>query len=97
MLPFDYIPDPQPPQSGVQSILSATVLTVALVLGEFTMASLDQYQTFQPWIVSFDQDNAQVSVAASVLSLLVTWGLLMLILSLDLRRTRRSGHLKEAS
>jgi putative spermidine/putrescine transport system permease protein len=79
------------------AILSATVLTVALVLGEFTMASLDQYQTFQPWIVSFDQDNAQVSVAASVLSLLVTWGLLMLILSLDLRRTRRTGHLKEAS
>jgi putative spermidine/putrescine transport system permease protein len=79
------------------AILSATVLTVALVLGEFTMASLDQYQTFQPWIVAFDQDNAQVSVAASVLSLLVTWGLLMLILSLDLRRTRRSVHLKEAS
>ena len=29
------------------------VLTVALVLGEFTMASLDLYQTFPVWIVNF--------------------------------------------
>ena len=28
------------------AMLSATVLTVALVLGEFTIASLDLYQTF---------------------------------------------------
>ena len=31
-------------------MLSATVLTVALVLGEYTMASLDLYQTFPVWI-----------------------------------------------
>ena len=37
------------------AILSATVLTVALVLGEFTMASLDQYETFPARIVLFDQ------------------------------------------
>ncbi len=40
------------------ALLSATVLTVALVLGEFTMASLDQYQTFPVWVVNTDQDNA---------------------------------------
>ena len=79
------------------AILSATVLTVALVLGEFTMASLDQYQTFNVWIVAFDQDNSHVSVAASFLSLVVTWGLLMAILSFDLRRRRRSVLPKEAS
>ena len=33
------------------AMLSATVLTVALVLGEFTMASLDLYETFPVWIV----------------------------------------------
>ncbi len=33
------------------AMLSATVLTVALVLGEFTMASLALYQTFPVWIV----------------------------------------------
>jgi putative spermidine/putrescine transport system permease protein len=79
------------------AILSATVLTVALVLGEFTMASLDQYQTFNVWIVAFDQDNSHVSVAASFLSLVVTWGLLMLILSFDLRRRRRSAQPKGAA
>ena len=51
------------------AVLSATVLTVALVLGEYTMASLDQYQTFPVWIVAFEQDNSHVSVAASLLGL----------------------------
>jgi putative spermidine/putrescine transport system permease protein len=61
------------------ALLSATVLTVALVLGEFTMASLDQYQTFPVWIVAFDQTSGPVSVAASLLALIVTWIVLMLI------------------
>jgi putative spermidine/putrescine transport system permease protein len=59
------------------AILSATVLTVALVLGEYTMASLDQYQTFQPWIVLFEQENSHVSVAASLMALFVTWVVLI--------------------
>src|SRR6266704_1114878 len=46
------------------AVLSATVLTVALALGEFTMASLDQYQTFPVWIVNFDQTSGPVSVAS---------------------------------
>ncbi len=77
------------------AILSATVLTVALVLGEFTMASLDQYETFPPWIVYFDADNAHVSIAASFLSLFVTWGFLILISTLVGRR-RRSSALEDA-
>lgn len=59
------------------AILSATVLTVALVLGEFTMASLDLQQTFPTWIVVFDQTNAHVSVAASLMALLLTWVVLI--------------------
>ncbi len=61
------------------AVLSATVLTVALVLGEYTMASLDQYETFPVWIVAFEQENAHVSVAASLLALFVTWVVLMMI------------------
>ena len=49
------------------AMLSATVLIIALVLGEFTMASLDLYETFPVWIVQFDQTDAQASVAASLL------------------------------
>ena len=70
------------------ALLSATILTVALVLGEYTMATLDQYETFPVWIVVFSQDDAHVSVAASVASLLVTWLLLIGISLIDRRRGR---------
>lgn len=73
------------------ALLSATVLTVALVLGEFTMASLDLYQTFPVWIVAFDQTSGPVSTAASLLALFVTWVFLMLIVTVGSRRARRTG------
>jgi putative spermidine/putrescine transport system permease protein len=73
------------------AMLSATVLTVALVLGEYTMASLDLYQTFPVWIVNFEQSSGPVSVAASLLALFVTWLFLMAITSLGGRRASRTG------
>jgi len=74
------------------ALLSATVLTVALVLGEFTMASLDQYQTFPVWIVAFDQTSGPISVAASLAALVVTWIVLMLIAAIGGRgRLRGQG------
>ncbi len=73
------------------AVLSATILIVALVLGEFTMASLDLQQTFPVWIVLFDQENAQISVAASIFALLVTWLFLMLITVVATRQSRRTG------
>jgi putative spermidine/putrescine transport system permease protein len=73
------------------AMLSATVLTVALVLGEFTMASLDQYQTFPVWIVNFDQTSGPVSVAASLFALFVTWIFLLAITMIGSRRARRLG------
>jgi putative spermidine/putrescine transport system permease protein len=72
-------------------LLSATILIVALVLGEFTMASLDLQTTFPVWIVLFDQENAQISVAASIFALLVTWLFLMLITVVATRQSRRTG------
>jgi putative spermidine/putrescine transport system permease protein len=73
------------------AMLSATVLTVALVLGEYTMASLDLYQTFPVWIVNFEQSSGPVSVAASLLALFVTWLLLMLIVLVGGRSARKRG------
>jgi putative spermidine/putrescine transport system permease protein len=73
------------------SLLSATVLTVAMVLGEFTMASLDLYQTFPVWIVNFDQTSGPISVAASLLALVVTWIFLLAISAIGGRRSRRAG------
>jgi len=73
------------------AVLSATVLTVALVLGEFTMASLALYVTFPVWIVQFEQNSGPVSVAASLLALFVTWILLMLIVAVGGRSARKRG------
>jgi putative spermidine/putrescine transport system permease protein len=73
------------------ALLSATILIVATVLGEFTMASLDLQQTFPVWIVLFDQANANISVAASFFALFVTWLFLMLITVVATRQSRRTG------
>ena len=73
------------------ALLSATVLTVAMVLGEFTMASLDLYQTFPVWIYVNSQTSGQVSVAASMLALIVTWLVLLAITMLGTRQSRKTG------
>ena len=73
------------------ALLSATVLTVALVLGEYTMATLDLFQTFPVWIVVNDQTSGQVSVAASLLALFVTWLFLMAITVIGTRQSRKTG------
>ena len=72
-------------------LLSAMVLTVALVLGEFTMASLDLFQTLPVWIYNFAQDDGSVSTAVSLLALVLTWVVLMAISALDLRRIERTA------
>lgn len=73
------------------ALMSATILIVALVLGEFTMASLDLWVTFPVWIVQFDQLDAQMSVAASLFALYVTWLVLMAITLVGTRQARRTG------
>ncbi|MGY1739901.1 MULTISPECIES: ABC transporter permease [unclassified Blastococcus] len=68
------------------SVLNASFLAVALVLGEFTVANILGFQTFPTWIVLASGAEPQLSVAVSVLSLLLTWALLLLISALDRRR-----------
>lgn len=68
------------------SVLNAVFLTLALVLGEFTVANILGFQTFPTWIVLVSGAAPQLSVAVSVLSLLLTWALLLIISALDRRR-----------
>jgi putative spermidine/putrescine transport system permease protein len=72
------------------ALLSAMVLTLALVLGEYTMASLDLWETVPVWIVNFQQSDGHITVAASMIGLIGTWVLLTLIVSLDRSQSRRS-------
>ena len=79
------------------ALLNTAFLTLALVLGEYTVASILGYQPFAVWIVSLGGSNAQMSVSVSVLSLVLTWVLLLLLAAAGrgrstrpARRTRRS-------
>ena len=67
------------------SVLNASFITFALVLGEFTVANILGFETFPTWILRISGSQPQLSVAVSVLSLLVTWMLLLLISALDRR------------
>jgi putative spermidine/putrescine transport system permease protein len=68
------------------SVLNASFLTLALVLGEYTIAAILGFETFPTWILRISGSEPQLSVAVSVLSLGVTWMLLLLISALDRRR-----------
>jgi putative spermidine/putrescine transport system permease protein len=73
------------------ALLSATVLTLALVFGEYTMASLDLWTTIPVWITQFQvSSDGHIQVAASMLGLVGTWILLVLVVSLDRSQSRRS-------
>jgi putative spermidine/putrescine transport system permease protein len=69
-------------------ILSAAFISIAVVLGEYTVASLTGYQTLQVEIVAIGKSNGPTSVAASLAVLLLGFALL-LILSVVTRGRRR--------
>ncbi len=70
-------------------ILSAAFISIAVVLGEYTIASLSGYQTLQVQIVLIGKSDGPTSVAAS-LATLVFGFVLLLVLALVTRGRRRS-------
>ncbi|WP_250009718.1 ABC transporter permease [Actinoplanes sp. M2I2] len=68
------------------AVLSAAFLTVALVLGEFTIASLLNRTNLQVAINLLGKSNATMSVAVSLTALLLAFVLLMLLSLLGGRR-----------
>lgn len=72
-------------------ILSAAFISIAVVLGEYTIASLSGYETLQVQIVLIGKSDGPTSVAAS-LATLVFGFVLLLVLALVTRGRRRGGH-----
>ncbi|WP_396892574.1 ABC transporter permease [[Mycobacterium] wendilense] len=70
-------------------VLSAAFISIAVVLGEYTIASLSGYETLQVQIVAIGKSDGPTSVAASLAVLLFGFALL-LTLSLLVRRGRGS-------
>ncbi|GHJ46908.1 spermidine/putrescine ABC transporter permease [Catellatospora sp. TT07R-123] len=69
------------------SLAGAAFLTLALVLGEYTIARILNFETFPAWIVKVSGAEARLSVAVSLLSLLITWLLLLVLSSAGTRPT----------
>jgi putative spermidine/putrescine transport system permease protein len=69
-------------------ILSAAFISIAVVLGEYTIASLSGYDTLQVQIVAIGKTDGPTSVAASLAVLLFGF-VLLLALSLVTRGRRR--------
>ncbi|MEU0496992.1 ABC transporter permease subunit [Mycobacterium sp. NPDC006124] len=70
-------------------VLSAAFISVAVVLGEYTIASLSGYQTLPIQIVALGKTDGPTSVAASLATLLFGF-VLLLALSLVTRRRRHA-------
>ena len=70
------------------AILSAAVISVALVLGEFTISSLLNYDTLQVVINLLGKRDAFVAVAVSLAALLLAFLLVLLIAVLGAERRR---------
>lgn len=68
------------------ALVSAAFLSVALVLGEFTIASLLNFENLQVVINLLGKRNASVSVAVSLAALLFAFALLLLFSLVEGRR-----------
>lgn len=68
------------------ALLSAAVLSIALVMGEYTIASLLNYNTLQVVLYQVGLRNAAVSVAVSLAALIFGFILLFIVSSAGSRR-----------
>ncbi len=77
------------------ALISASFISIALVLGEYTFASLLNFPTLQVAIAQQSKANAQESVAASLAAILFAAVLLVALSFVSRGRTARPVHDKE--
>jgi putative spermidine/putrescine transport system permease protein len=73
------------------ALISASVVSVALVMGEFTIASLLNFDTLQVVINLLGKRNAAVAVAVSVAALVFVFVLLLVLAQVAPRRRVREA------
>jgi putative spermidine/putrescine transport system permease protein len=71
------------------AIFGSIFLTLALVLGEYTMAALMLWNTFPTWIALVGQQEATLAVALSIFSLVFAWLLLLALSAVERRQKAR--------
>ncbi len=70
------------------SLLSGAILTLALVFGEYTIASILLVEPFSVWIVEDGQQSGQLQIAVSLLSLFLST---VILFAVSLLGSRRGG------
>ena len=68
------------------SMLSGAFLTLAIVMGEYTISSLLLFQTFAVYIYYIGNTQAQPAAALAIISFGLTWGAMMGLFLLSRRR-----------
>jgi putative spermidine/putrescine transport system permease protein len=61
------------------AILSGAFLTFAIVIGEFTIASLLNRPAFGPYLVGIGTNRAYEPAALAIISFIITWGAMGMI------------------
>lgn len=62
------------------SILSSAFLTITLVLGEYTMASLLLFNTFAVYVEYTGETKANPAAALAIISFVLTWAAMLVVL-----------------
>jgi putative spermidine/putrescine transport system permease protein len=78
------------------AMLSAAFLTVTLVMGEYTMASLMVFNTFSVYMFQIGNEQAYQAAALAVISLILTWAALLGILLIGRQSGRQSTQIAGA-
>ncbi|MDA8286383.1 MAG: ABC transporter permease subunit [Actinomycetota bacterium] len=78
------------------AILGGALLTVAISMGEYTVASLMQFSTFPVYMYEMGQEYAYRAASTAVLSLLLTWLAMLAIFLLGRGGKGAAQHLAAA-
>jgi putative spermidine/putrescine transport system permease protein len=71
----------------VTALLSATLLTLAIVMGEFTFANILLFKTFAVFITEIGQSAVTEAAALTLLSFAITWAAMLGVLATGRGRT----------
>jgi putative spermidine/putrescine transport system permease protein len=76
--------------------LAASFLTLAIVMGEFTIASLSAFHTFPIYIQSINESEAYPAAAVTLMSFGITWAAMLSLLLVGRKRGQRAAILTGA-
>jgi putative spermidine/putrescine transport system permease protein len=76
--------------------LAGSFLTLAIVMGEFTIASLSAFHTFPIYIQSINESEAYPAAAVTLMSFGITWAAMLSLLVVGRKRGQRAAILTGA-